>query len=297
MRPLTETMLHGFLNVDKPAGFTSHDVVAQLRRAARQKRIGHGGTLDPSATGVLPVALGEATRLVEYLVEGRKRYTAVIELGMTTTTDDAEGEVVGTAPVPSVAEADLEQMLRGFEGIVEQVPPMYSALQIDGKRLYQLARQGVSLELPPRRVEIERIDVLRWESPFLTIDVRCGKGTYIRALARDIGVALGCGGHLRSLCRTEVASLAIDAAVPLAELVASPESLAAHLQPPEAAVAYLVRVDLNGADADRVRNGLPLDLAGTASGIVRAHDPDGRLLALVRYDQAMWRPFKVFAWR
>src|SRR3712207_3120822 len=199
-------MLHGFLNVDKPAGFTSHDVVAQLRRPSRQKRIGHGGTLDPAATGVLPVALGEATRLVEFLVEGRKRYAAVIELGVATTTDDAEGEVVGTAPVPPLAKPDLEQVLRAFEGSLEQVPPMYSALQIDGKRLYQLARQGVSLELPPRRVEIERIDILHWESPFLTIDVRCGKGTYIRALARDIGAALGCGGHLRSLRRTAVAS-------------------------------------------------------------------------------------------
>ena len=140
-------MLHGFLNVDKPAGLTSHDVVARLRRLAGQKRVGHGGTLDPAATGVLPVALGEATRLVNYLVDGRKRYTAVIKLGVVTTTDDAEGTVVSEQPVPDLAETELQAVLSTFTGVIEQTPPMYSAIQVGGRRLYDLARQGVSLEL------------------------------------------------------------------------------------------------------------------------------------------------------
>src|SRR3954447_7456527 len=202
-------MLHGFLNLDKPVGLTSHDVVARVRRIVGQKRVGHGGTLDPAASGVLPVGLGEATRLLEYLVDGRKRYQAVVELGRTTTTDDAEGDTVLLRPIPDVDEAVLRTMLASLTGTIEQVPPMYSALLVEGRRLYDLARKGVTLDLEARSVEIDQIDLVQWERPRLTIDVICGKGTYIRALARDLGEQLGCGAHLCALRRTAVGPLTI----------------------------------------------------------------------------------------
>ena len=290
-------MLHGFLNIDKPAGLTSHDIVASLRRLAGQKRIGHGGTLDPAATGVLPVALGEATRLLDYLVEGRKRYAAVITLGVVTTTDDAEGEVVKQQPVPVLHEADIAAVLRTFTGAIRQVPPMYSAIQVGGRRLYDLARQGVQLELAPRQVEIDAIQLLAWQPPLLAVDVVCGKGTYIRALARDLGKQLGCGGHLQSLRRTAVGSLCLDTAVSLDALLDAPASLAAHLLPPDVAIAHLPRIDLDEVAAERIRHGLAIETSSPAADVVRAHAPDGRLLALLRYDNGVWRPSKVFAWR
>ena len=290
-------MLHGFLNIDKPAGLTSHDIVASLRRLAGQKRIGHGGTLDPAATGVLPVALGEATRLLDYLVEGRKRYAAAIVLGVVTTTDDAEGEVVKQQPVPVLHEADIAAVLRTFTGAIRQVPPMYSAIQVGGRRLYDLARQGVQLELAPRQVEIDAIQLLAWQPPLLAVDVVCGKGTYIRALARDLGEQLGCGGHLQSLRRTAVGSLCLDTAVSLDALLDAPASLAAHLLPPDVAIAHLPRIDLDEVAAERIRHGLAIETSSPAADVVRAHAPDGRLLALLRYDNGVWRPSKVFAWR
>jgi tRNA pseudouridine55 synthase len=290
-------MLHGFLNIDKPSGMTSHDVVARIRRIAGQKRVGHGGTLDPAATGVLPIALGEATRLLPYVVDGRKRYQAVIRLGATTTTDDAEGEVVHRRPVPVLDEAELRAVLSSFVGPIEQVPPMYSAIQIDGQRLYDLARRGIELELAPRMVEIEHIELTAWELPLLEIDVLCGKGTYIRALARDVGERLHCGAHLHALRRTAVGSLAIDEAVPLATLLEQPTQLVSHLMTPDSAVAHLPRVDVDGPIAQRLRNGLPLDIPPRDDEVIRVHDVEGVLLALVRYDDGAWRPFRVFAWR
>src|SRR5262245_66408143 len=175
--------VHGFLNIDKPAGMTSHDVVARVRRLARQKRVGHAGTLDPAATGVLVVALGLATRLVEYIQEATtKRYRAVIHLGATTTTDDAEGQVLATAPVPALDPAALDALLDQFRGEILQVPPMYAALHHEGRRLHELARAGVVVERQARPVTIEQLAIVACEAPFLTIDVMCSKGTYIRSL-------------------------------------------------------------------------------------------------------------------
>lgn len=290
-------MLHGFLNVDKPAGMTSHDVVARLRRAAGQKRVGHGGTLDPAATGVLPVALGEATRLLPYLVEGRKRYQAVIALGVVTSTDDAEGEVVTERPVPPLDQSTVEAALASFVGVIAQTPPMYSALQVGGRRLYELARQGVTLELAPRQVEIEQLRLLAFDPPLLTVDVVCGKGTYIRALARDLGERIGCGAHLHALRRTAVGPLTVEQAAPLADLLAEPDALEAHLRSLEVAVTHLQRIEVDEGQASRIRSGLPVAAPGLSGAEARAHTADGRLLALLRYDGAVWRPFKVFAWR
>lgn len=187
-------MIHGFVIIDKPAGITSHDVVAQLRRVARQKRVGHAGTLDPAATGVLVTALGNATRLIEYVQDATsKRYLAEVRLGITTSTDDAEGETLASSAVPTLGEAALEQALGAFRGPIEQVPPMYSALHHEGRRLHELAREGITVERAARPVTIERLELLAHTHDTLTLDVLCSKGTYIRSLARDLGAALGCG--------------------------------------------------------------------------------------------------------
>lgn len=291
-------LTHGFLNIDKPAGMTSHDVVAKLRRLVQQKRVGHGGTLDPAATGVLPVALGEATRLVSYLVDGRKGYHATVELGRRTTTDDAEGATVEERPVPALSQAELVAALQSFIGTIAQVPPMYSAIQVAGQRMYDLARQGQTVELAPREVEIERITVLEWQSPLLTLDIRCGKGTYIRAIARDLGAALGCGAHLAALRRTEVGPLTLATAVPLTALLEDRARLAEHLLLPEMAIAEWPRADLDEAATVRIRNGLPIQVDDDLlqAEHLRAHGPDGRLLALLQPEDGRWRPFRVFGW-
>jgi len=288
-------MLHGFLNIDKPAGMTSHDVVARVRRLFGQKRVGHGGTLDPAATGVLPVAVGEATRLVGYLVDGRKAYRAAVHLGITTATDDAEGTVIAEQPVPVLSRAAIIAALQPFIGTIQQVPPMYSAIQIDGRRMYDLARQGQTIELQPREVEIDRIDVLDWQPPVITLDIVCGKGTYIRALARDLGAALGCGAHLASLRRTQVGPLNIETAVPLDTLLGDRDQATQWLLAPEVAVADWNRVDVDEAMLRRIRNGLPVQLPAEGE-LARAHTPDGALLALLHHDNGLWRPFRVFAW-
>ncbi len=288
-------MLHGFLNIDKPAGMTSHDVVARVRRLAGQKRVGHGGTLDPLATGVLPVALGGATRLVDYLVEDRKRYRADARLGVTTTTDDAEGEVVSEQPVPPLGHAAIQAAIAPFIGTIQQIPPMYSAIQVGGQRMYDLARRGEIVELAARTVTIDEIRIIDWQPPVLTLDVVCGKGTYIRALARDLGAALGCGAHLAALRRTGVGPLRIDAAVPLATLQNEPAHLPEHLLPPEAAVAALPRIDMDQTRAERIRHGLPF-AHNAVGGLARVHDEHGALLALVRRADDVWQPFKVFDW-
>ncbi len=284
--------MHGFLNIDKPAGMTSHDVVARVRRLAGQKRVGHAGTLDPAATGVLVVALGAATRLIEYVQdETAKGYRAVVRLGQTTATDDAEGEPLEARPLPPLDAAAIEAALAPFRGTIQQVPPMYSALHHQGQRLYDLARAGVTLDLPARTVTIARLDLVSWQPPDLTLDVLCGKGTYIRSLARDLGAALGCGGHLAALRRTRVGTFAIDDAAPLDNL-----DPAAALLPVELAVADWPAAHLDADQARRVRNGLPLDLPDLAGPRARAHSPGGALLALLhRRDDGTWQPNKVLA--
>lgn len=285
--------MHGFLNIDKPAGMTSHDVVARVRRLAGQKRVGHAGTLDPAATGVLVVALGAATRLIEYVQDQTlKGYLAVVRLGQTTSTDDAEGQPLEARPLPPLDPAALEAALAPLRGSIQQVPPMYSALHHQGQRLYDLARAGVTLDLPARPVRIERLELRAWQPPDLTLEVLCGKGTYIRSLARDLGAALGCGGHLRALRRTLVGTFRVEDATPLDGL--APE---AALLPPELAVADWPRADLDEAAARRVCNGLALRLDGLDGPRARAHGPDGRLLALLGRADTLWRPEKVFDWR
>lgn len=310
--------MHGFLNIDKPAGLTSHDVVARVRRLSGQRRVGHAGTLDPAATGVLVVALGAATRLIEYVQDQTlKRYTAVVCLGTTTTTDDAEGEILERHPMPAFDIAVIEQALASLRGEIMQTPPMYAALHYAGRRLYELARQGVTVDVPARAAYVERLDLVTYAPPLLTLDVLCGKGTYVRALARDLGAALGCGGHLAALRRTAVGTFRIEDAIPLVALEQDSRTGANQAQhtettppprhtpspllhrwllPPETAVADWDVLDLDDDNARRVRNGLPLAAAADAPPHARAHGPDGILLALLRRDGDFWRPLKVFDW-
>jgi len=290
-------MVHGFLNIDKPAGITSHDVVARVRRVAQQKRVGHAGTLDPAATGVLVVALGAATRLIEYVQEATgKQYLATVELGTTTTTDDAAGDVVATSAVPELDRGTLDRLLDRFRGATLQVPPMYAALHHDGRRLHELAREGIVVERPPRPVVIERLELVDWQPPQLTIDIMCSKGTYIRALARDIGAALGCGAHLHALRRTAVGEYRIEHATPLSTIEESDFDIMSIMLPAEQAIADWPLVRLDASDTQRVRNGMAILAQGVAGERARAHGPDGRLLALLSRAGEFWQPHKVFDW-
>jgi tRNA pseudouridine55 synthase len=287
--------VQGFLNINKPAGLTSHDVVARVRRlVGRGVKVGHAGTLDPAATGVLPVALGGATRLIEYLAAARKGYRGLVRLGVTTATDDAEGEVLAVRELPALSDAQIEAAVAPLRGTIMQVPPMYAALHHEGRRLYELAREGKTVDLAPRPVLVERLDWQREQVDLLRLEVECGKGTYIRSLARDIGAALGCGAHLAALIRTFVGPFRLDAAVGLDELQADPARLAAALLPPEVAVADWPAVQLDAAAARRAANGMALSLPELPGDRARAHGPDGALLALLRREGADWQPEKVF---
>jgi tRNA pseudouridine55 synthase len=287
--------MHGFLNIDKPAGLTSHDVVARVRRLLpRGVKVGHAGTLDPAATGVLPVAVGHATRLIEYLGDARKGYDGLVRLGAATDTDDGEGQVTATAPVPPLTPELVEAAVIPLRGAILQVPPMYSALHHQGQRLYDLARAGKTIALEPRPVQV---DALTWrivDAETLAIQVVCGKGTYIRCLARDIGAALGCGAHLAALRRTFVGPFDVAGAVALADVQAEPERLPALLAPPDTALAGWPTARLDAEGERRVRNGMPVDLGDAPGERACAYGGGGALLAVLRREGAAWWPEKVF---
>ncbi len=284
--------------VDKPAGLTSHDVVARVRRAVGGGKVGHAGTLDPFATGVLVVCLGAATRLAEWATAADKRYEAEVTLGVETDTYDLTGTVVETRSVAGLDRAAIEQALTHFVGDVEQRPPPFSAIQVGGRRVYELARRGEAVELAPRRVTIHRLDILGWEPPRLTLDVTCSKGTYVRSLAHDLGGALGTGAHVSSLRRLASGRFGVDMAVPLDEAAATIAAGrgAELLQPLEWAVEELPRVDADAGDTARLQRGQPIAGAGAAVGrTARVHGPDGRLVAIVERREGAWWPSKVLA--
>lgn len=283
--------IHGLILVDKPGGPTSHDVVARARRALHEKRIGHVGTLDPMATGLLGLLVGAATRLSEYLVEKDKRYTATVRFGRSTNTYDAEGETVaesGRIPEREALEAAVER----FRGPQLQRPPAFSAIKRDGQRAYTLARQGEEVVLEPRPVTMYEIDLIDWAPPDAVLDVRCSAGTYIRSLAHDLGQVLETGAHLAALRRTAVGPWMIDQAVALADL----EAGEAPILPMEAALPDWPRVDLSEAEARRIWHGntvpLGLDWAGP---LARAYNPAGTFFAVLRADadEGLWRADKV----
>ena len=260
----------GFLVLDKPAGLSSYACVARVRRAYGLRRVGHGGTLDPAVTGVLPIALGTATRLLPYL-PGEKAYRGVIQLGVRTSSDDLEGDLLEQRPVPALEIADLERALAAFRGPIQQVPPQVSAVHVEGERAYRRVRQGEQLELPPRPVTIHRLELLGWDpaSGRLELELHCSAGTYVRALARDLGAALGCGGALARLRRTEALGFTLAGAVPLEQLDA--ERLAAGaplpaLLDPLPALGHLPRRILTEAELASWRCGRLLPMGSLQQG-------------------------------
>lgn len=284
----------GFLNVDKPLGMTSHDVVAAVRRGLRVKKAGHAGTLDPLASGVLVVCVGAATRLSEYVMASDKRYRARVCLGVETETYDAEGAVTAARDASHVTRALFEQALGPLRGEIAQTPPMYSAVKQGGRRLYALARAGQTVERAARPVRIEALDVVDWAPPLVTLEVVCSAGTYIRSLAHDLGAALGTGAHLAALVRLASGAFTLEDAVPLDALLADPE-WTRRLAAPGAALAGWPVVALDAEALWRVAHGQALADAGAAAGrLAQGRAPDGTLAAVLEGDGAGWRPVKVF---
>lgn len=282
----------GLLVLDKPAGLTSHSAVQRVRRALGAKRAGHAGTLDPLATGVLLVAVGRATRLLEYLLLQDKAYRAQIRLGVGTDTLDREGVTVATGPVPDLDEAAVERVLARFHGAQRQQVPVFSAIQQDGERLYQRARRGEAIDAPVRDIAVHRLDLVAWEPPDLTVDVLCSKGTYVRALARDLGEALGSVGTLWNLRRTHSGPFSLEQAVSLERVQSEPDRL--PWLPMETMVAELPRVHLDPEAALALSRGLALPQpAGTAPGTYAVFRADGTLLAIGQADGTHLRPHKV----
>jgi tRNA pseudouridine55 synthase len=270
------TLDAGLVVVDKPGGMTSHDVVARVRRLAGTRKVGHAGTLDPMATGVLVLGLNRATRLLGHLTLTDKRYTATVRLGVTTTTDDAEGEVVATRSTEALTEADVRSALAAFAGEIDQVPSSVSAIKIAGKRAHARVRDGEEVDLPSRRVTVHSLDVTALALPSLEIDVRCSSGTYIRAIARDLGAVLGVGGHLTALRRTAVGPFTVHDAHTLDEL----DDSFTMTPIADAARACFPAVQLSDADATSVRVGRALDVR--LDVLTALFAPDGEFLALYR---------------
>ncbi|MFI2713267.1 tRNA pseudouridine(55) synthase TruB [Micromonospora sp. NPDC018662] len=274
----------GLIVVDKPGGMTSHDVVARIRRLARTRRVGHGGTLDPMATGVLVIGVGRATRLLTYVIGAGKSYLATIRLGQATVTDDAEGDVIATTATAGVTDDAVRAALAALTGEIDQVPSAVSAIKINGERAYKRVRDGEAVELPARRVTVSRLDVLavRRDTPDVVdvdVDVTCSSGTYIRAIARDAGLALGVGGHLTALRRTAVGGFALAEAATLAQLEQrAPEVV--NLPLDAAAARFFPRRDATAEETRTLSHGGPLAPAGIV-GPYAVFDPAGGLIAIV----------------
>jgi len=280
--------LTGILNVNKPKGWTSHDVVARVRRLAGQKRVGHAGTLDPLAEGVLPVLLGRATRLADFIQAGQKTYRAVVCLGVATETDDAEGAVISSVAVPPLSVRHLSETLARFEGEILQTPPRYSALKVAGRRAYAVARGGGDVDLAPRPVTVYDMALVGWTSGELTVDVTCSKGTYVRALARDIAAELGTVGYLGSLVRTRVGPFLLDDAVTLDQL--AERGIEPFLLPASCAILDAPRYSADALQAARLANGQAASGAGLRAESVWVYDPDGLLVCLASADGTQLRP-------
>ena len=282
--------MDAIFNVLKPPQMTSHDVIGFLRRVLNTKKIGHGGTLDPDAAGVLPVFAGSATRLLEFAVEGRKEYIAEFTLGAQTVTGDDSGKVVKTMPVPAFSKQELEAVLAQFTGKQMQLRPMYSAIKINGKKLYQLARQGVEVERTARPIEVYKLELLHYTAKSFTVRVACSKGTYIRVLGEDLATALGTCGTMNFLLRTQVGAYTIDKACTLQEIAENPEACAAE---PLTAVAELPKLKVNARQAARITNGVRTTVAQTADGRYVLLGPGDEFLGIVRCEQERLQAEKI----
>jgi tRNA pseudouridine55 synthase len=290
----------GVLVIDKPVGMTSHDVVQIVRRGTGIRRAGHTGTLDPRASGVLVVLVGPAVRLSEFVSASDKRYQAIIRLGESTDTFDGDGEVTRRLPV-NITEEQIVEALTQFEGTVEQVPPAYSAKKVEGKRAYELAREGEEVELDAKEIDVYHLELLEWDSPEAIVDVYCSSGTYVRALANDLGEVLGCGGHLVGLRRTKSGEFALRDAIQLRKLQDAFESgeWYKYLIPAAEALSDWPSRELSFEEVDLVRHGhrIPVEESpDEADQWVCAVSQQGELVALLEYipEDKEWQPRKVF---
>lgn len=299
-------MIHGMMNIYKEAGFTSHDVVAKLRGILKQKKIGHTGTLDPQAVGVLPVCLGNATKLCDMLTDKDKEYEALLHLGVVTDTQDMTGTVLKECPVAVSPEQVVEAVL-SFQGEYEQIPPMYSALKVQGQKLYELARQGREVERQARPVTIHRIEIEEVRLPYLRFRVECSKGTYIRTLCHDIGEKLGCGGAMESLKRTRVGNFRVEDSLTLSQVEAlrdegRVEEKVLRVEDVFSAYpkAYVkgegIRLLKNGNVLYRDQVQLPGDSGVKVKDMVRMYDDSGVFYGIYEYrkEQGVYKPFKMF---
>ena len=282
------------------------DAVRMVKRLTGQKkRVGHGGTLDPLAEGVLPICMGQATRLMEFLVDGPKEYLMEVRLGAATATYDAEGEITDEGDYSGITLNDVHRVLEEFHGLIDQAPPMYSALKVDGKRLYELARAGVEVEREPRKVEIYRTEVLDFVPPIVTVKVESGRGAYMRSLAHDLGERLGCYAYLDKLVRLKAGPFTSDDGVRMADFESDDdvsEGVAKHLLPVDFVLLDMKSVEVSKAAERFLKNGQSINaspqMAATAGYMekFRAYDTNGRFLAVVVYDKPknQWKPYKVF---
>ncbi|MDT8897824.1 tRNA pseudouridine(55) synthase TruB [Thermanaerothrix sp. 4228-RoL] len=289
--------ISGVLVVDKPVGLTSHDVVQIIRKGTNIRRAGHTGTLDPRASGVLVVLIGPAVRLSEYVSASDKRYQAVIRLGEATDTYDSEGRVVSTSPV-NITEEQFVEALQQFVGEIEQVPPPYSAVKVQGRRAYEMAREGEEVDLQPRKIKVYSLELLEWAPPEAVIDIHCSSGTYIRSLANDLGRVLGCGAHLVGLRRTRSGRFTLRDAVPLRKLREAFENGTwyQYLIPAAEALADWPAVELDHEQVELIRHGHRIPGQPGIGKMVRAINEQGELVALLEYDENTneWQPKKVF---
>ncbi|GCE13446.1 tRNA pseudouridine(55) synthase TruB [Tengunoibacter tsumagoiensis] len=294
--------MDGILNINKGLGLTSHDVVAKIRKLLKQKRVGHTGTLDPAASGVLPICVGQATRVAEYLSESGKAYQAEITFGAVTDTYDAEGTVLRSAE-PALLQAltlsQIEEACAHFLGPQMQLPPRYSAIKIQGQPAYKLARAGAEVVLTPRPVEISELTILDWQHPHLTLAVSCSKGTYIRSLAYDLGEYLGCGAYLTGLIRTRSGPFSLTESVTIEELALALEtkSIESYLFPADTALHQYPALYLDAPTIERVLHGNTFShpTVQPMADLARIYNEDGQFLAIATWDanQQLWQPKKV----
>ncbi|MGT2754901.1 tRNA pseudouridine(55) synthase TruB [Streptococcus ovis] len=291
-------MISGIINLKKEAGMTSHDAVFKLRKMLHEKKIGHGGTLDPDVTGVLPIALGKATRLIEYMQEEGKVYEGEIILGFSTTTEDASGDLVETTPVREVTESEVDQAMSSFVGDITQIPPMYSAVKVNGRKLYEYARAGEVIERPERQVTIysfERASPILLENGCARFDfrVKCSKGTYVRTLSVDLGEKLGYASHMSRLERTASAGMRLEDALTLAEIADKVENDDwSFLRPIEEGIGDLPMVELTEEQVAEVRFGRFFPLANETEIVAGFHN--GNLVAILERRDHLYKPRKVF---
>ncbi len=294
--------INGIINVNKAIGMTSHDVVSRVRRLFHQKRVGHTGTLDPLASGVLPICAGQGTRVAEYLSEEGKAYQAEIIFGAVTDTYDAEGAVIRTGDTSTLSLAHIEEVLPDFSGPQMQMPPRYSAIKIQGQPAYKRARAGEDVTMETRAIEIYHLAVLQWQAPRLVLAIECSKGTYIRSLAYDLGERLGCGAYLAALVRTRSGPFLLSESIALEQLAEAIEhgDATRYIFPPDSALQQYPALTLPAAIIERVQHGNaftnPESMAQPSHSLARIYDEDGHFVAIASWEneEHQWRPKKVF---